>query len=1129
MPVISMRLKDITGVSTTAPVVFSAPVIREGVDGNSIITTYRRSVSPVDGIISVFLDPGPAVVLLGGKQYPVTIPTVDKDLWDLVSGAVAFPPGSTDAQIGAAITSYLTAHPIPGATWSTLAGIPPVVAAGSSAEEARGVIAAGTYSKPVGGVPSTDMTAAVQTSLGKADTALQSNAVTSVAGHTGAVTLAESDVVNLVSDLGAKYVKPGGGIPTTDLTAGIQTSLGKADSAVQSIPVTSVASRTGDVVLTKSDVGLSAVDNTSDATKNAAAVTLTNKTLTTPAITAPTGLVKADVGLGNVDNTADTAKPISSATQTALEGKGTYSKPGSGIPAGDLTAGVQASLGLADTSLQSAPVTSVAGHVGDVTIAESDVANLVSDLGAKYVKPGPGIPSTDMTSAVQTSLGKADTALQSNAVTTVAGRTGAVVLGESDITNLTTDLAAKYVKPGGGIPSTDMTSAVQTSLGKADTAFQQISVAAPTGVAATDNAAIVAAQALAAAAVATGGRPVLRFCTGTYKLSAPIVPAAGVSYLGAPVVQAQTNLGGGLYLADGEWTAAGGTVLQGDGTFACFQANSTDTGTVPANLGAEQISSTEISGFGIDNFTYGLRLGALNQMGLVWSKLDRLYVKNCSVWGVYLANFSHIKVGQIETTLCQNGMYFATRFDNDSYQPGNSLFNDLYCIIPQDGRDKRKVRGIVFSSYGVTGATKTAMSELHCGRIQVNGYNRALLTVTATFTNTSTSIGVPDGTQFMPGMLVNFTTAANGFNATQMYVVKSVSSNTITLSNSNTTAAITATAGTSLTLKTYGFPQMEVTSEYSNGQINTSRFDHLDIEGQASAGLYVENVSTCSFGITSFSASGLSDLVGRNAAFSRFETLSGAKTDFDSSSASSSFYGVRNATVQYPLRGLWYDAGTVGNVLGISNGVNNNVGGDIQARNGTLYPTWGMGDRIFTQNTSTTLAGFQCGVVVFNGATGQTLTLPTIVSDSPTPAVSHVGIVFDVYNISANSLTVSTDGTQLFNNLAASTSLTIPSKTGLRITGSKNAAGGFIWLARPSTLPGTAVNADTATALATNRNIGGVAFNGTADITPTVSTTQTAGDSTTNIATTAFATGADTTVLTTATGRAIAWSVALGA
>lgn len=44
--------------------------------------------------------------------------------------------------------------------------------------------------------------------------------------------------------------------------------------------------------------------------------TLTNKTLTSPAITTPTGIVKGDVGLGNVDNTSDASKNSASATLT---------------------------------------------------------------------------------------------------------------------------------------------------------------------------------------------------------------------------------------------------------------------------------------------------------------------------------------------------------------------------------------------------------------------------------------------------------------------------------------------------------------------------------------------------------------------------------------------------------------------------------------------------------------------------------------------------------------------------------------------------------------------------------------------------------------------------------------------
>ena len=101
--------------------------------------------------------------------------------------------------------------------------------------------------------------------------------------------------------------------------------------------------------LVKADVGLGNVDNTSDTAKPVSTATqtalnlkqdastavtltgtqtLTNKTLTTPAIASPTGLVKADAGLGNVDNTSDTAKPVSTATQTALNLKADTSSLG---------------------------------------------------------------------------------------------------------------------------------------------------------------------------------------------------------------------------------------------------------------------------------------------------------------------------------------------------------------------------------------------------------------------------------------------------------------------------------------------------------------------------------------------------------------------------------------------------------------------------------------------------------------------------------------------------------------------------------------------------------------------------------------------------------------------------------
>ena len=104
------------------------------------------------------------------------------------------------------------------------------------------------YTKPSGGIPASDLASAVQTSLGKADTALQSAPVTSVNSKTGAVTLTASDV-------GAgTYTKPSGGIPASDLASAVQTSLGKADTALQTAPVASVAGKTGAVTLDAGDV-----------------------------------------------------------------------------------------------------------------------------------------------------------------------------------------------------------------------------------------------------------------------------------------------------------------------------------------------------------------------------------------------------------------------------------------------------------------------------------------------------------------------------------------------------------------------------------------------------------------------------------------------------------------------------------------------------------------------------------------------------------------------------------------------------------------------------------------------------------------------------------------------------------
>lgn len=81
----------------------------------------------------------------------------------------------------------------------------------------------GTYSKPSGGIPKTDLDTNVKSSLEKADSALQEHQ--SLEGY------ATEDYVDDAVD--TKYTKPSGGIPKTDLSSSVQESLGKADTALQ--------------------------------------------------------------------------------------------------------------------------------------------------------------------------------------------------------------------------------------------------------------------------------------------------------------------------------------------------------------------------------------------------------------------------------------------------------------------------------------------------------------------------------------------------------------------------------------------------------------------------------------------------------------------------------------------------------------------------------------------------------------------------------------------------------------------------------------------------------------------------------------------------------------------------------
>ena len=162
----------------------------------------------------------------------------------------------------------------------------------------------------------------------------------------------KQDKSTLEADVAAKgftkntgtYSKPAGGIPKSDLAAAVQTSLGKADSALQSVPNTyRTASEQDTIDSGKVDKvtgkGLSSNDYT-DAAK---------------AKVDSLASVATSGNYNDLSNKPTIPAPVTEQTVSGwgfTKNTGTYSKPTGGIPKADLANNVQASLGKADTALQ---------------------------------------------------------------------------------------------------------------------------------------------------------------------------------------------------------------------------------------------------------------------------------------------------------------------------------------------------------------------------------------------------------------------------------------------------------------------------------------------------------------------------------------------------------------------------------------------------------------------------------------------------------------------------------------------------------------------------------------------------------------------------------------------------------
>ena len=225
-----------------------------------------------------------------------------------------------------------------------------------------------------------------------------------------------------------------------------------------------------------------------------------------------------DVPTELADLTDDsTHRLVTDTEKQTWNSKGTYSKPNDGIPKTDLASAVQASLGKADTALQSEDIADfITKDVNNLTNYElkTNTGSLInlSINNQTYVmtlqlknSDGTVISTGSIDLPLETVVvgGRYDNTTKKVILTLENGNTidfsvADLVSGlQTEITStnkLASDLVddtnsgnkfvtttekqkwnnkGTYSKPSGGIPKTDMTSEVQTSLNKADTALQQ--------------------------------------------------------------------------------------------------------------------------------------------------------------------------------------------------------------------------------------------------------------------------------------------------------------------------------------------------------------------------------------------------------------------------------------------------------------------------------------------------------------------------------------------------------------------------------------------------------------------------------------------------------------------------------
>lgn len=585
------------------------------------------------------------------------------------------------------------------------------------------------------------------------------------------------------------------------------------------------------------------------------------------------------------------------------------------------------------------------------------------------------------------------------------------------------------------------------------------------------------------AAVAAGGGTVA--LSGYYDLTQggtntnPLPVTSGITYAGTGVIPKYA----GIFDAP-ETEADKGTVLDCKGVMTAFAANNTPLTNAEADalygavvsqspassvaaFGNSGISSFHARDFGIKDPIYGFHVGALNRCGLLLSSLSNIVVEDAREWGLWIENYMHCDFNQVFSFGARVGQQMWAASCGRYISPGNSYANKLFGI-PRNGADGKLARGIVVMSYNNT------IHGLDMGHVQVNRFNRARITQTATFNGTS-AVGVTDLAEFPVNMSVAFAgCSAYGFADNQLYFVKSRSASTgagsIVLSNvqgnfetgkpvgfnnpsATVPADVVATGSGSVASGIYclGFPNFEFLGLDTSGTPCDATM--IDSEGEGTCSIYLQRSTQPrirSANVT-YSTDRAAEICLRETTYGVITARFGARYDADASSNGNVISGFRQGVGQRGIPGVVFRSDTSRAVMNLAT----NYGTGNQAKFMSLenrqpsggdftYPGTPIGQKItgpYGNTTFTPGAGY-AGCIGYSGSTAATWTLPEATSDE------WFGLPYEIANYGTGTLTVNTTNSQLFNNQAGKTSYSLAPGQFLSVIAAIKPNGGYMWHVR---------------------------------------------------------------------------------